>query len=121
MTAVFDNQRFFQISSGYGESISKHISSYNDENNVIADMKVSGFFDKASPKVNHQDLIYVCASDNQELLYVNTVDPVTLVDIVTASSGSVPDGSITTAKLADGSVTHSKLATASVIRHILQR
>ena len=115
MTATFDNQLFFQISTGFGENTSKHLCSYNDDSNLIADIKASGFFDKAAPKLNHQDLIYICASDEQELVYVATVDPVTVVDLVTSSSATIPDGSVTHAKLAVDSVDTNNIKDSAVV------
>ena len=112
--ATFDPQKFFQISSGFGESTSKHLFSYNDTETDIAELKADGFFTPDVPGGLY-DLIYIVGKDDRELVYVSEVDPeVKVVDIVTASSGTVPDGSITTAKLADGAVTTAKLADDAV-------
>ena len=98
--ADFDQQKMYCLSSGFGEDNAKRIFSYVDTENLIADLKASGFFNDSIPPLRANDLIYIVGSDDRELVYVSAVGPTTVVDLVSSSSATIPDGSITEAKLA---------------------
>ena len=111
---AFNEKKFYLMSQGYGQTSGRRLYSYDDHDSTVAEMKASGFFDDASPALRVDDLIFLSASDDRELAYVSGLAPVTIVDLVTASSGTVPDGSITNAKLADGAVSGAKVAALGI-------
>lgn len=108
---AFDNTKLYILSNGFGADSGRRIFSYDDPQTTIAAAKVSGYFANAVPAFRVDDLVYIAASDDREFTYVSAISPaVTVADLVTASSGAVPDGSITNAKLADGAVSGAKIA-----------
>ena len=104
---AFTENTFYLVSAGFPENVTQRVYSYKSAD-AMASIKASGYFDDAHLEVN--DLIYAGGSDDRELLYVASIDPVVTADLVAASAGTVPDGSITTAKLADSAVTYAKLS-----------
>jgi hypothetical protein len=111
---AFNEKKFYLMSQGYGQTSGRRLYSYDDHDSTVAEMKASGFFDDASPALRIDDLLFLSASDDRELAYVASLAPVTIVDLVTASSGTIPDGSITNAKLADGAVSGAKVAALGI-------
>mgnify|MGYP003148311607 FL=1 len=98
------------MSQGYGQNSGRRLYSYDDTTSTIAEATASGFFNTSSPELRPDDLVFITASDDRELVYVASVGPVTVVDLVTSSSVVIPDGSVTNAKLADGAVSGAKVA-----------
>ena len=103
---------FYKASAGLGRNATRQIFSYTTTD-AIATVKVSDYFNGAGHKLEEDDLIYVVASDDRELLYVSGLNPDTVVDLVSASSGTIPDGSVTEAKL-DAAVIAKLLGTNNV-------
>ena len=111
---AFNNAKFYIMSQGYGQNSGRRLYSYNDADSTVAEAKASGFFNDSAPVLRADDLIFITASDDRELVYVASIGPVTVVDLVTSSSVVIPDGSITNAKLADGAVSGAKVAALGI-------
>ena len=111
---AFDNQKWARFSAGEYSANGIVGYTYKNDTETLADIKASGYFDAADDVLVKDDVIYVLGSDGHDLLYVVSLDPVVTGDYIDASAPSVPDGSITTAKLADEAVTSAKLADGAV-------
>ena len=111
---AFQKQYFYKSSAGFGRSRVNQYHTYKTDTDAIATVKASGYFDESEPGLQVDDLIYVSATDDRELLYVASLDPVVTADIVAGSTAIIPDGSITHAKLAADCVELSNMADNSV-------
>ena len=112
--ATFDKMKFYPASVGFGIESTCDIYVYKDETNLIADLKVSGFFNAREPQLRKNALIYIVGSDDRELCFVETVSPIIVADLVQASSVSIPDGSITASKLANSACENEKIAANAI-------
>ena len=111
---AFDNQKWARFSAGEYSANGIVGYTYKNDTETLAAIKASGYFDDAEDVLVKDDVIYALGSDGHDMLYVVSLDPVVTGDYIDASAPSVPDGSITTAKLADGAVTNAKLADDAV-------
>ena len=106
----FKNTNFFRLDVGMQEQSINRVWNYRNDDDVIATVVASGYFsDDHGIQVN--DLIYAVASDDKQLLVVDSLDPITTSDFVGGGGGSIPDGSITKAKLAPDVATIVGIAT----------
>lgn len=107
---AFNLQKFYRLDVGLGDEAVNRVWNYKSEDDNAAAVAASGYFDDVDELLEENDLIYAVSTDDRELLYVSGLDPVTTVDLVTSSSVTIPDGSITNAKLASDAVSGDKVA-----------
>jgi hypothetical protein len=109
----FETKKFFRLDVGLQEQYINRVWNYRNEEDAIATVVASGYFsDDHGIQVN--DLIYAVASDDKQLLVVDSLDPITTSDFV-GGGGSIPDGSITKAKLAADVATIVGIATHTLV------
>lgn len=110
----FDNRYFYRLDVGLQAESINRVWNYKTTEDAKADVNADGYFNDAGHSLQANDLIYCVSTDDRELRYVVSMDPVVTADLVSGSTPSIPDDSITTAKLADGAVTEAKLAAGAV-------
>jgi len=116
---AFDKQYFYKSSAGFGRTHVNQYHTYKTDDDDIADVIASGYFNNAEPALVENDLIYAVAKDNRDLLYVVSVDPVVTADLQSGASAVIPDGSITHAKLADDSVHANNILQSTITSYQL--
>lgn len=110
----FDIKHFYRLDVGLQEESINRVWNYKTTEDAKADVNADGYFNDAGHLLQANDLIYCVSTDDRELRYVVSLDPIVTADLVSGSTPSIPDDSITTAKLADGAVTEAKLAAGAV-------
>lgn len=110
----FNSKKFFRLDVGMQEQYINRMWNYRNDDDVIATVVASDYF-SGDHGIQVNDLIYAVASDDKQLLVVDSLDPITTSDFVAGGGGgSVADGSITNAKLADGAVSGDKVAALGI-------
>ena len=109
----FDQSGFYLASTGFSERASQKFFVY-ETNDAIGDVKANGYFNESTPGLRLNNLLYVSASDDVELLYISSVDPDTTADLVVESTFELQPNSVTTDILVNGAVTQIKMADDSI-------
>ena len=107
---AYSSSGMYKWDAGFGgaSSSSTYLYKTTDSNATVI---ASGYFPiaEAGHTFAINDVIYLNTADTPQLVYVASVNPTTVADLVDASV-DIADGSITTAKLGDASVTLAKAA-----------
>ena len=99
-----------QVSASMGKGTPSNIFVYNSSADTLATCIASDYFATAEIIMQVGDIIFVTGSDDQSIVRVTAVDPITVASFIDASV--IPDGSITNAKVnASAAIDYSKLAT----------
>lgn len=111
----FDIRYFYRLDVGLQEENVNRVWNYKSLVDDKAAVNADGYFDDAGHVLQANDLIYCVSTDDRELRYVASLDPIVTADLVAGSSVVIPDGSITNAKLADGAVSGAKVAALGIV------
>lgn len=110
---------FYIASTGYPAGVAPSIYTYKSLD-PLADIKVDGYFNGVIPALKINDLIYVNSSDDVELMYIASIDPITTADLVVESEFELQPNSVGTPELMNESVTADQLGDSSVSHIKLQ-
>ncbi len=117
---TFDITKWAQLDSGFsGEN--QRIWGYISSTDAIATIVASAYFNNVAGLLRQYDIIFIQASDDVNIYQVSSASgaiPVTLVSIIDTSS--IPDNSITTAKIVDANITLAKLAVGITPSHVVR-